>query len=658
MGTSHRQPPVKQLVGAVRAGLTELFGLPDGWEVVLGNGGTTMFWDVASFGLVERRSQHLVFGEFSSKFAEVCAAAPHLDEPHVVERVARHASRGRSRRRRRPVRADPQRDVDGRGDAAAPAGRDRRRARRRRRHVRGRRLGVGSGAGRRLLLRPAEVLRLRRRAVGGRLLAGRRRADQADRRLGSVAAGVARPRHRPHQQPPRPDLQHAGRRHAAAARCPAAVDARIGGLDWCVKRSQTSSGHLYGWAEARPWATPFVADPAQRSAVVGTIDLDGSLDADKVCAALRANGIVDTDSYRKLGRNQLRIGMFPAIDPADVEALTACIDHLVDHYAEALAPMTIDEVLALDVDELAPLHRPVMLVGLTGWFDVAGAATAALAQLTDGLGARSARSTPTRSTTSPRSARPSSSTTARTAGSRWPSNDFRVGAHAAAPTTSSCSTASSRTSPGRLYVGCARRVVERLGCEAVVTLGATADAVPHTRMPPVVGSTTDPELARRLACRHRPTRASPGWSACCTCELERAGVPAISLRVGVPHYLTHIEHPLAVARPVAAPRPCARAADRASTSRRGSRTVAGPARRDGRRRRAAAGLRADARDRVRPTLRGGAPHGRRPRRPVRGVSPRAARRARGSAALTLTIWPRRSPCRGRRGCPRSTPGRR
>jgi phosphoserine aminotransferase len=111
-----------------------------------------------------------------------------------------------------------------------------------------------------------------------------------------------------------------------------------GGLGWCVKRCQTSSGHLYEWAEARSWATPFVADPALRSAVVGTIDLDAALEAGKVCAALRANGIVDTDSYRKLGRNQLRIGMFPAIEPADVEALTASLDYLVEHHADALAP--------------------------------------------------------------------------------------------------------------------------------------------------------------------------------------------------------------------------------------------------------------------------------------------------------------------------------
>jgi phosphoserine aminotransferase len=111
-----------------------------------------------------------------------------------------------------------------------------------------------------------------------------------------------------------------------------------GGLDWCAKRAATSAAHLYGWAEAREWATPYVTDPAKRSAVVGTIDLDDGIAAAKVSAALRANGIVDTDSYRKLGRNQLRIGMFPAIEPSDVEALTACIDHLVEHHALALAP--------------------------------------------------------------------------------------------------------------------------------------------------------------------------------------------------------------------------------------------------------------------------------------------------------------------------------
>ena len=228
IGTSHRQAPVKQVVGAVRAGLTELFGLPDGWEIVLGNGGTTVFWDVASFGLVERRSQHLVFGEFSSKFAEVCAAAPHLGDPVVISsEPGTHPDRRGAGRHRR-LRPHPQRDVDRRGDGPAPAGRHRRRARRRRRHVGRRRPAVGPGRGRRLLLRAAEVLRRRRRAVARRLLAGRRRAHRAARRVRPLAAGVARPRHRPHQQPPRPDVQHAGRRHAAAARVAAALDARVG----------------------------------------------------------------------------------------------------------------------------------------------------------------------------------------------------------------------------------------------------------------------------------------------------------------------------------------------------------------------------------------------------------------------------------------------
>jgi phosphoserine aminotransferase len=339
MGTSHRQPPVKRLVGAVRTGLTELFGLPDGWEVVLGNGGTTMFWDVASFGLVERRSEHLVFGEFSSKFAEVCAAAPHLGEPHVVscppgahpeaEAVGgvdlyalthNETSTGVAMDLRRPA---------GIGDDALVA------------------VDATSGAGGLpwdpvhvdvyyfapqkcfasdgglwvAACSPAAVERIERIAASDRW------------RPASLDLGIALTNSRLDQTYNTP-----------AVATLLLFDTQLrwmlesGGLDWCVKRSQTSAGHLYGWAEARPWATPFVAESAQRSAVVGTIDLDGSLDAGKVCAALRANGIVDTDSYRKLGRNQLRIGMFPAIDPADIEALTSCVDHLVDHHADSLAP--------------------------------------------------------------------------------------------------------------------------------------------------------------------------------------------------------------------------------------------------------------------------------------------------------------------------------
>jgi phosphoserine aminotransferase len=338
MGTSHRQAPVKQVVGAVRAGLAELFDLPDGWEVVLGNGGTTVFWDVASFGLVEQRSQHLVFGEFSSKFAEVCAAAPHLGAPVVIKAdpgdhpaatagegidlyalTHNETSTGVAMALRRP---------DGIGDALVA-------------------VDATSGAGG-LAWDPDEVdvyyfAPQKCFAADGGLWvavcspAAVTRIEQlatSDRwRPASLDLGIALTNSR---------LDQTYNTPAVATLVLFAEQLRwmngSGGLDWCVKRSQASSGHLYEWAESREWATPFVADPAKRSAVVGTIDLDASLVADKICAALRANGIVDTDSYRKLGRNQLRIGMFPAIEPADVEALTACIDHLVEHHADSLAP--------------------------------------------------------------------------------------------------------------------------------------------------------------------------------------------------------------------------------------------------------------------------------------------------------------------------------
>jgi phosphoserine aminotransferase len=338
MGTSHRQAPVKQVVGAVRAGITELFGLPDGWEVVLGNGGTTVFWDAASFGLVERRSQHLVFGEFSSKFAEVCTAAPHLEDPQVIsvapgshpEPAAtdgidvyalthNETSTGVAMPLRRP----------GGIDSALVA------------------VDATSAAGG-LPWDPAEVdvyyfaPQKCFAADGGLWLAAC--SPAAVERIEALAASDR-------WRPASLDLGIAltNSRLDQTYNTPAVATLLLlqaqlrwmldsGGLDWCVKRTSASSTHLYDWAESRDWATPFVADPAQRSAVVGTIDLDPSIEATKVSAALRANGIVDTDSYRKLGRNQLRIGMFPAIEPSDVEALTACIDHLVDEHAESLRP--------------------------------------------------------------------------------------------------------------------------------------------------------------------------------------------------------------------------------------------------------------------------------------------------------------------------------
>ena len=340
IGTSHRQAPVKRLVGDIRRGLAELFALPDGWEIVLGNGGTTVFWDVATFGLVERRSQHLVFGEFSGKFADACAAAPHLADPSVIAADPGDHPDPQADRRRRRLRPDPQRDVDGRGDAAAPAGRgDRRPARPRRRHV-----------GRRAACRGT-----RRRSTS--TTSPRRSASPPTAGCGSPPA----PRRRSNgsiASPPsgrwRPaslDLAIArdNSRLDQTYNTPAVTTLvlfasqlswmlELGGLAACAKRSQASAEHLYGWAEATDWATPFVADPAKRSTVVGTIDLDAQIDVAKLNAALRANGIVDTDGYRKLGRNQIRIGMFPAIETSDVVALTACIDHLVEHHGDALTP--------------------------------------------------------------------------------------------------------------------------------------------------------------------------------------------------------------------------------------------------------------------------------------------------------------------------------
>ncbi len=340
LGTSHRQPPVKQLVGAIRRGLHELFGLPEGWEIVLGNGGTTVFWDVATFGLVERRSQHLVFGEFSSKFADACAAAPHLADPVLIsgptgdhpEPVAdasvdlyalthNETSTGVAMTLRRPA---------GTNAASALVAVD-----------------ATSGAGG-LPWEPAEVdvyyfaPQKCFAADGGLWLAACspaaieriERIAASDRwRPASLDLGIALTNSRLDQTYNTPAV---GTLLLFEAQLRWMLEQ--GGLDWCVKRSATSAAHLYGWADAREWATPFVTDPAKRSSVVGTIDLADSIAATKVCAALRANGIVDTDSYRKLGRNQLRIAMFPAIDPDDIQALTTCIDHLVEHHQDVLAP--------------------------------------------------------------------------------------------------------------------------------------------------------------------------------------------------------------------------------------------------------------------------------------------------------------------------------
>lgn len=329
LGTSHRKPAVKNLVGSIRAGLTELFRLPAGWEIVLGNGGSTVFWDVATFGLIERRSQHLVFGEFSSKFAEAATTAPHLLDPVVVESATgdhpeavadvdvdlyalthNETSTGVAMTITRPPGiGDSIVAVDATSAAGGlpwnPSEVDVY-------YFAPQKCFASDGGLWLAACSPAAIERINRIAASDRW------------RPASLDLGIALTNSLANQTYNTPALTTL-----------VMLDDQIrwmhenGGLDWCVARSRQSADILYNWAEARDWASPFVEDPAKRSAVVGTIDIDDTISAETICDVLRANGILDTDSYRKLGRNQLRIGMFPAIDPADVEALTHSVDAVV-----------------------------------------------------------------------------------------------------------------------------------------------------------------------------------------------------------------------------------------------------------------------------------------------------------------------------------------
>jgi phosphoserine aminotransferase len=330
IGTSHRKPPVKNLVASIRSGLSELFSLPEGWEVVLGNGGTTVFWDAASFGLVERRSQHLAFGEFSTKFADVCIAAPQLDAPTVITSAAgdhpdavgepgvdlyalthNETSTGVAMRLRRPAGGDAGSLVA--VDATSAAGGLRWDAAEVDVYYFAPQKCFASDGGLWIAAcAPAAVERISRMTASERWIPA------------SIDLGIALANSRADQTYNTP-----------AVATLIMLDDQIrwmnanGGLEWCAARSDESAAIVYGWAEKTEWASPFVTAPGKRSAVVAAIDLDTAVSADDVCTALRANGIVDTDGYRKLGRNQLRIGMFPAIEPADIEALTVCIDAVV-----------------------------------------------------------------------------------------------------------------------------------------------------------------------------------------------------------------------------------------------------------------------------------------------------------------------------------------
>jgi phosphoserine aminotransferase len=331
LGTSHRQAPVKNLVRRVREGVAELFGLPDGYQVVLGNGGSTAFWDVATFALIRNKSQHLSFGEFSSKFAKAAKAAPHLADPTVItaEPGSRPAPKGEAGV---DVYAWPHnetstgvmagiRRVDGADDDALVV------------------IDATSGAGG----LPVDIAETdvyyfapqKCFASDGGLWI----AIMSPKALQRVEEITASGRWVPAFLDLATAIDNSGKDQTYNTPSLATlflmaeqtdwINAQ-GGLRWAVERTTDSSSRLYTWADKSDYATPYVTDPDARSLVVGTIDLDERIDAAAVAKTLRANGIVDVEPYRKLGRNQLRVAMFPAVEPDDVEQLTRSVDYVID----------------------------------------------------------------------------------------------------------------------------------------------------------------------------------------------------------------------------------------------------------------------------------------------------------------------------------------
>ena len=329
LGTSHRQKPVKDVVGAVRSGLKTLFSLPDGYEVIIGNGGSTAFWDIASFGLIEKKSQHLVFGEFSSKFAAAAKEAPMIDEPQFIKTepgshplptvsddidtyalTHNETSTGVMMPIIRPKGSDGALVLV---DATSAAG--------------GLDLDISqsdcyyfapqksfaSDGGLWIaIMSPAAIARVEKIKTSKRWVPA----------FFDLSIAIENSR-----------LDQTYNTPALATLILLAEQINWmnlnGGLKFAAGRGEDSSNRLYNWAEKTSYTTPFVTDKAMRSKVVGTINFDESIDALEIAKILRANGIVDTDPYRKLGKNQLRIGMFPAVEPADIDALTASIEYVV-----------------------------------------------------------------------------------------------------------------------------------------------------------------------------------------------------------------------------------------------------------------------------------------------------------------------------------------
>ena len=329
LGTSHRQKPVKNVVKRVREGLTSLFDLPEGYEVVLGNGGSTAFWDIATFGLIQDRSQHLVFGEFSSKFASAAKEAPFLGEPTVIKTepgshpvsvaeagidvyamTHNETSTGVAMPIIRPAGTDGALVLV---DATSAAGGLMVDAKEFDTYYFAPQKSFASDGGLWIaIMSPAAIARAEQIKASGRWVPA------------FFDLGIAIENSRLDQTYNTPALVTL----VLLAEQIEWMNSN-GGLSFAAGRSTQSSDILYSWAEKTSYTTPFVTDPAMRSKVVGTINFDDAIDATKIAAALRANGIVDTEPYRKLGKNQLRVGMFPAVDPSDVEALTKCIDHVV-----------------------------------------------------------------------------------------------------------------------------------------------------------------------------------------------------------------------------------------------------------------------------------------------------------------------------------------
>jgi phosphoserine aminotransferase len=329
MGTSHRQAPVRNTVGRVREGLAALFDLPEGYEVVLGNGGATAFWDIATYGLIRRKSQHLSFGEFSSKFAKAAQQAPWLDDPTVIasepgsrpDAVAEEgvdAYAWAHNETSTAVMAPVVRPVDDDSvvlvDATSGAGG----------------LPVDLSQVDAYYFAPQKCF-----ASDGGLWV----SLMSPKALARVEEIAATDRHVPAFFDLPTAIDNSTKNQTYNTPSVATLFLMAEQLDWMnaqgglagmVERTTASSDALYGWAERTSYTFPYVSDPASRSLVIGTIDFEESVDAARVAAVLRANGIVDTEPYRKLGRNQLRIAMYPAIETSDVEALTACIDHVVE----------------------------------------------------------------------------------------------------------------------------------------------------------------------------------------------------------------------------------------------------------------------------------------------------------------------------------------